>query len=156
GLCGTTRAGKSTLARALVCANFAPWADDALVFSTQGSGFYSLPLSNGCRLRPDVAVWFPPLPPAPNPALPHQAEPLAALVFLQRSVGLRSRMDPTQPAAAFRKLLAHACAFSLIDQRRKAAMVQTYLDVATRIPTADLILADGLGRLGEAVELFTE
>lgn len=142
--CAQTGVGKSTIASALSKRGFALWADDALAFALAGG----LPVS--------VSLPFTTEGPAISPAGGRDEVPLAAVCLLER---LECKPDfgaseilRASPSDAVAALLAHAYRFVPQTPERRRGMVQTYLEVAARVPMLLVRFAHDPGRLSELID----
>jgi hypothetical protein len=153
-LCAVAETGKSTVAYGLSRRpGYTLWADDAVAFELRGDGVAALPVPFTLRLRPQSAAYF-----GGGATVevvePEGEPPLAAVCVLERSeeVGV----ERIASAEAFAAVLTHAYCFTLADPERNRRMMETYLELVTRVPVLRVRLVDGLERLPEALDRIAE
>jgi hypothetical protein len=154
--CGLSGTGKSTVAYGLNRRGYALWADDAVVFSAAGDGrtrCFRIPFA--LNLREASREYF--AAPAETAAVDSRRETseLTAIVVLERVAAAAPSVERLSLAAAMQALLPHAYRFTLADRERAKRTVETYLDVAARMPVFCGRYASGfvqLPRLLDAIE----
>jgi serine kinase of HPr protein (carbohydrate metabolism regulator) len=134
--CGMSGTGKSTVAYGLSRRGYPLWADDAVVFSAaddRATRCFRIPFA--LHLREASREYF--AAPATETAgvdSRREASELTAIVVLERVAAPTPSVEPVSIAAAMRALLPHAYRFTLTDPARARRTVQSYLDVAARVP----------------------
>ena len=160
----TTQTGKSTLAYALSLRGHPLWADDAVLFETNGASVQSRPLPFTLKIRQPSArffglegrtadEWQPLFEESSTP------RPLAAICLLEagraadRAPDAELRRDS---ASALLALLAHSYSFSLRDAGRKREMMSRYMELVARVPVFDIRFPSGLEHLAEVVDVIEQ
>jgi hypothetical protein len=148
--CAASETGKSTLAFALRRRGFPQWSDDCVVFAVESDSVLSVPLPFEARLRPSSHEIFGESLPAtsrfqqnsPGEQIHTDPQPFAMICILTRSRpsdgGQRPRVAGVSPAAAFRAMLTHAHEFDPSDARRRARMMQAYLELVAHVPVCEV------------------
>ena len=147
--CGLSGAGKSTVAYGLSRRGYPIWADDAVVFSAVDEGAtrcFRIPFA--VHLRDASRDYFA----APTPAAlavddRRETSALTAIVVLERVIEAAARVERVSIADAVRALLPHAYRFTLADGDRARRTVESYLDVAARVPVFHARYAPGFVQL---------
>ena len=164
--CGRSGSGKSTVAHALARRGLPQWADDAVLFTLRtederGPGpaeATTRRLPWRPRLRSDAAErWAGQDEPARSRS---NERPLLAVHLLERAAepgafaaGAPHAVEPLRLIHAFPALLDNAYHFPAEDRRNPiAALAETYLTLATSVPTFRLTLPDGLDALETALD----
>ena len=150
-LCGTSTAGKSTLAAALLARGREVVADDALAFEAGGDGVDAFPLPFRLRLR-DEAQEALQLPEIAARGSGGGRGPLAAVVILTPADVDVAQLSTLAAADAFGTLMPHAYCFSL--EEGKEALVEAYLALARTVPVWRLDYPQRLDRLDETVAVL--
>jgi hypothetical protein len=152
--CGRGGSGKSTLAFALARAGHRQVADDAIVLTCDPERVLVHPLPFAPQLRPASRAFFGEAAAGTDPARTASVgTPNLGAVFAitpDASAGSHPRLRQLTAVEAFPILLAHAHCFDVDDKRHTQRMVETYLDIAARVPVFDLMFAprfDGLAAL---------
>jgi hypothetical protein len=153
------QSGKSTVACALAERGYPLWADDAVVFATDGSPIESFAVPFELRLRPASARHF------GRPATerstatgarrPWSGEraPLAAVFTLERRpAGAPLELSRLDGGVALTAVLANAYSFTWRESGRKAAMMRQYLALVSRVPVYSLRYPSGLEHLDAIVD----
>lgn len=151
-LCGTSTAGKSTLAAGLMRRGRAIVADDALAFDVDDGEAVASTLPFLLRLRPDSAASLG-LPAVAAEGQGGDVLPLEAIVLLEPHDDERAPvLECVAAAEACGALMPHAYCFSLEDG--KEALVEAYLALARLVPAWRLTFPRRLERLDEAVDVL--
>ncbi|MEZ5319319.1 MAG: hypothetical protein R2752_18095 [Vicinamibacterales bacterium] len=152
--CGRAGTGKSTLAFAIARAGHRQVADDAIVLSHDPERVLVHPLPFAPQLRAESLAFFGEDAPLGEPARRAAVgTPNLGAVFAlspDASAGAHPRLRQLSAVEAFPVLLAHAHCFDVDDKAHTQAMVETYLEIAARVPVFDLAFAprwDGLPAL---------
>jgi hypothetical protein len=157
-VCGRRGSGKSTLAAALASAGNPQIADDAVVFECRDDRVRVQPLPFAPQLSPSAREFLATQPPARTTAAT-TLEPSDS-VNLLKSVFVLSNDEAGDSAPALRHLsaveafsalLAHAHCFDEADRRHTAALVESYMTVAARVPVFALARPARFDRLPEVV-----
>jgi hypothetical protein len=150
-LCGTSTAGKSTVAAALRDQGHRVVADDALAFVSGEGEAQALTLPFWLRLRPASAAHLE-LPPLVEKGDGGEQLPFAAIVLLEpRAVdGSRPSSEPVAPAEAVGALMPHAYCFAL-DQG-KEELVRAYAALSASVVVKRLSFPRELAQLAGTVE----
>jgi len=164
GFCATSETGKSTVAYGLRRRGFPQWSDDGVVFRTEDAAL-ATPLPFEARLRPESRAMFgadarmlPGLK-GNSPGEQRYTEPLPiALICLLKRVNGADDAPPlirsAPPARAFPELLIHAHEFDPNDPERRARMMQTYLDLAARVPVVEINFVPNRDRLEALLDVI--
>jgi hypothetical protein len=147
--CGMSGMGKSTVAYGLSRRGYPLWADDAVVFSAaddRTTRCFRIPFA--LHLREASREYFA----APATEIAgvdsrRETSELTAIVVLERVVAATPTVEPMSIAAAMRELLPHAYRFTLADRARAKRTVESYLDVAARVPVFSARYAPGFVQL---------
>ncbi|CAN5667130.1 hypothetical protein BH18ACT13_BH18ACT13_01590 [soil metagenome] len=150
-LCGTSTAGKSTMAAALQGQGHRVVADDALAFVVTGSAAHALTLPFRLRLRPASAAHLE-LPPIAEQGDGGERLPLAAIVLLEPGAadGDQPRSVLVAPTEAVGALMPHAYCFSL--EEAKEALVRAYAALTGSVLVQRLSFPRELEHLAGTVE----
>jgi hypothetical protein len=142
--------GKSTLAFALSRRGHPLWADDAVAIDVTGAAAVAAPLPFQIRLRTQSAAYFGERPREANAPLTRgtvddrRPEPLAAVCVLARHEAASPSVVRLSEADAFSALLPHAYWFTLDERDRNRAMMESYMELAARVPVLRVSFAAGL------------
>lgn len=147
GFCGTSGAGKSSLAYALTRKGLPVFADDALVVRTAGRAVEVSAPPFRLSLREPTARFFGLAPGLQGEGARSEPAPLRGLVVLERAKVRSYEITSLSPADAFPALLEHAYCFTLSQPERTRAMVASYLEIASGIPVLRLRFAPSLEEL---------
>ena len=149
-LCGTSTAGKSTLAAALLARGREVVADDALAFEVGDDAVDAFPLPFRLRLREEAqkALQLPPIAARGDGARGR----LAAVVILTPADVEVAKLSTLAASDAFGTLMPHAYCFSL--EEGKQALVEAYLALARTVPVWRLDYPQRLDRLDETVAVL--
>lgn len=170
-LCAKSGTGKSTLAYGLQQRRWPLWADDAVVFETDGRVVNTISLPFEIRLHPQVRNFFG-LPHSARQSnadvnredynfftQPRKAAPLAAVMELERVTESENQQKVEvlrlSPSKAFPLLLAQAYCFSLNNLPKKRRMLVNYSRLAATTPVFKVRFRPGLENLPlilEAIE----
>lgn len=153
--CGRSGTGKSTVAFGLGRRGHSLWADDAVAFQASPDGVQAISLPFRPRLEPAGVAFFRPDPEEENgiarpPGAEAVGQPLAALFLLERAAAIDDgevRSVRLSSGEALTTLLSHAHFLTLSDADRMRAMVQHYLELASRVPVLTVRFRPGLERL---------
>ena len=151
-LCGTSTAGKSTLAWALGERGHTAIADDALPFAVVDSRTVVRGLAHRIRLRADVRARHGISQDASLRDPGEELRPLAEVVVLVPDES--DSGERLSPVESFTALLPHAYCFALDDLETKAALTDAYLALAQGTPVTRVAVHDGLDRLDETVDVL--
>jgi hypothetical protein len=147
--CGMSGTGKSTIAYGLSRRGYPLWADDAVVFSAANDGAtpcFRIPFA--LHLRKASREYFAaPTAEAAVVDARREISELTTIVVLERSAAAAPRVEPVSIAAAMRALLPHAYRFTLADPDRARQTVESYLDVAARVPVFRARYAPGFAQV---------
>jgi energy-coupling factor transporter ATP-binding protein EcfA2 len=152
-LCGTSTAGKSTLAAALMQRGHRVIADDALGFVVADGSAYALTMPFRLRLRPASAAHL-----GSDPLASHgdggEQHPLAEIVLLEPHAADANspRSELVPPSEAVGALMPHAYCFAL--EERKGELVRAYASLTASVPVRRLSFPQTLERLEETVDHF--
>jgi hypothetical protein len=149
-LCGTSTAGKSTLAWALEGRGYTVVADDALPFVLGNGRALVRALPHRLRLRPDALSHHRV---EPDESLRDPGDewfPLPRVVLLGHS-GVTSGKQLSS-LESFTALLPHAYCFDLDDVGGKAALTDAYLELANLATVVPLFVRKGLEHLEETAD----
>ena len=160
GFCGVSMTGKSTIAYELSRRGYDLWGDDALAFEATGTSVDALSLPFELQLRePYVAERHAPATGQTCPALETRAS-LAAVCTLERaqpeSALESARVRRLSPSEAFPSLLSHAYCYSLGDVERNRQMVDSYSDLATRVPVFSVVFRPGFEHVSAVLDAIEE
>jgi hypothetical protein len=153
--------GKSTLAFALSRRGHPLWADDAVAIDVGGDSAVATPLPFQVRLRTQSAAYFGERPREANAPLTQgtvdgrRPERLAAVCVLGRHDEPVPSVTRLSAADAFTALLPHAYWFTLDERDRNRAMMESYMELAARVPVLRVSFAAGLDSvpaIAEAIE----
>jgi len=142
--CGWTGLGKTTIASSLSRRGFELWADDAVALSPR-------------EVETPVSVFLPFIREGEVASPPAGLEqvPLAAVFLLERvdadDVNGAEVARPS-PGEAVGALVSHAYRFSPQPPERRRQMLETYFDVAARVPVFSLRVAHDPDRLPELLD----
>ena len=141
--CAASETGKSTIAFALRRRGYPQWADDGVVFRTEG-GSVTIPLPFEVRLRPPSREIIADAPLATRfhgnrsgDQVHLEPAPLSAICLLHRieaAPGTAAVVEAVPRADAFPAVLEHGHVFDPFDVGRRARMIETYLDIVERVP----------------------
>ena len=139
--CGVSGSGKSTLAYAMTGRGYSQLSDDAVVLKATADEIVVLPLPFTGRLRAPSAGFF-----AANghssstsPDRLQLPRVLRAVFMLTQDVeAAPPSARSIEPRAAFTALLTHAHCFDPANSVATAAMVGTYMEIASRVPVFEL------------------
>jgi hypothetical protein len=95
----------------------------------------------------------------PGDQLHNDPLPFSKLCVLKRTnadAGHRPQVTIVPPAAAFTALLTHAHEFDPSDGDRRARMMQSYLDLAARVPLCQVTFAPVRGQLDILLDTIIE
>jgi hypothetical protein len=158
--CAVSETGKSTTVGALSRRGYALWADDAVTFqiNDEDTGAHAIAVPFRLRLHSmsaraigdtDTAHRWP----RPGP-IELKAAPLAALCVLRREAGaLRAaEINRLSRIDSVTALLPHAYCFTMDDPERKRVMMHRYIDLAERVPTFAVTIANGLEKLPDVLD----
>ena len=151
-LCAVSETGKSTLAYAFSRRGYPLWADDAVGLELTDEAVSVLPLPLALYLRPASAAFFGEGDRVAADGDADGAVPLAGLCVLERDEDEGApavTVDRPAPADAFPALLTHAYCFTLADVERKRRMMESYLELVTRVPVLRVRFRAGLERVPE-------
>jgi hypothetical protein len=140
--------GKSTLAAAIACLSGAQWADDTTLCSVDGGSTVTVALPFPQRLDAAARAALTYVPGEPRAVPPGTSAALAAMYVLKRG-DLRlghAEFRRIPEAVAFRRLLAHAHPFELIEGRPRQ-LLEKMLVLASRVPVIELKVRSGLQHL---------
>jgi hypothetical protein len=134
--CGDSGAGKSTLAYAAAQRDYRLWADDAVAFDVGGSRVMTLPLPFRMILRAPSSEFFGADAAGTGTIGAEEAEPLTAVVILERSEQSGLGVDVARLAHAdgFTAALAQAYCYRPADREQNARMVNDYFELCARVP----------------------
>jgi hypothetical protein len=155
--CGSSSAGKSTLAYTLGRRGHPVLADDAVLFEVGDDTVDARPLPFTLRIssRSLLAGGAPTEREAPVLIAPDEGPfPLTAVFVIERLEGPGGDFEimPLAPAAALPLLLYHAHCFSYRNQKRTRVMIERYLKLADRVPAFELRYRPDLDRLPEVLD----
>jgi hypothetical protein len=155
--CGSSSAGKSTLAYTLGRRGHPVLADDAVLFETVDDRIDARPLPFTLRISSRSVLAGGEAHGSDVPVLIAPDEgpfPLAAVFVIERLEGPGGDFEitPLAPAAAFPLLLYHAHCFSYRNQERTRVMIERYLKLADRVPAFELRYRPDLDRLPELLD----
>jgi hypothetical protein len=153
--CGSSGAGKSTVAYGLALRGYGMWADDAVVLSiSDGDREVLTPrLPHSVNLRPESRRFF---------GLQQDTEVaidsaksvqdrLAAIVVLATGSHDSREMDPLPLDTALTALLPHAYCF-FAERGREQTSVTAYLDLVARVPVFHFQFPSGFAHLNRALD----
>jgi hypothetical protein len=156
GLCALSETGKSTLAYGLSRRSHDLWTDDVLIVDIAAPGVYCHPVPYTVHMRPDMQRHFG-LRTDEGEGLAGDGSgepaPLGALLLIERG-------DPRGPSSwrrlplseALQALLPHAFRFTLSELDRKRNTMQSYLDLAARVPVIRFRFAPGFDKLNATLD----
>jgi hypothetical protein len=156
--CGVSGVGKSTLAFALSRRGYRHWADDAVVFTMEGTSALAVPIPFTSRLRAPAMLHFGTRPERRSPSPPVPADgtspvPLTSICILERwesaSAPAPIRLERLSASTALAALLEHAYCFTLEDQKRKQETLQHYLELVANVPIYRLTFVPDLKYLSQ-------
>jgi hypothetical protein len=154
--CGVSGVGKSTLAYALSRRGYRHWADDAVVFTIEGTSALAVPLPFTSRLRTSAMIHFGTRPERRATSFPTSADdpspvPLTSICILERwesaSAPSPIRLERLCASTALAALLEHAYCFTLEDQKRKQETLRNYLELVADVPIYRLTFVPDLNNL---------
>jgi hypothetical protein len=148
--------GKSTLAAAVARVGGTQWADDTTICSLDGAAPLTVALPFPQRLDAPARAALTAVPGEPRAVLPGMQAPLAALYVVKRTdlrVGY-AEFRRVPEAVAFRRLLAHAHPFDLMDGRPRQ-LLERMLLLASRVPVVELTVRSGLHHLPAVASLVS-
>lgn len=150
-LSGSSTAGKSTLAAALLGRGRTVVADDALGFAAAHDGVAAYPLPFRVRLHGEAREQVP-LPAAASRGNGGGSHPFAGVVVLAPAAAplASAQLSRLAAADAFGVLMPHAYCFSL--EEGKEALVEAYLALAGAVPVWRLDYPQRIERLDETVD----
>ena len=150
-LCGTSTAGKSTVAAALQAQAYRVVADDALAFVVTDGAAQALTLPFRLRLRPASAAHLE-LPPIAEQGGGGERLPLAAIVLLEPGAadGDGPRSVLVSPPEAVGALMPHAYCFALDEG--KGELVRAYAALTGSVVVRRLSFPRELEQLAGTVE----
>jgi hypothetical protein len=149
-LCAVSGTGKTTVAYALSLRGHALWADDAVALRLHGTDVLARPLPFTLRLKGQSSQFFGG--DIGDAVHERDAGRLGAIVVLERSP--RSSVERLGSAAAFPLVLEHAYCFDLDDEKRKRAMMASYLELVGRVPVFRARMETGLDLLASLLDLL--
>jgi hypothetical protein len=134
--CGDSGTGKSTLAYAAARRGYQLWADDAVAFEVTGDDVTAVPLPFRMILRPESSAFFGVNADLARIPAAGRAEPLTAVVILERSgeIGHGVAVSRLSGADAFSSALAQGYCYRPTDREQNARMVDDYLELCLRVP----------------------
>jgi hypothetical protein len=155
--CGSSSAGKSTLAYTLGRRGHPVLADDAVLFEIADDRVEARPLPFTLRIssRSVLAGGAPTATDVPVLIAPDEGPfPFAAIFVIERLEGPSGEFEitPLPAAAAFPLLLYHAHCFSYRNQQRTRVMIERYLKLAERVPAFELRYRPDLDRLPDLLD----
>jgi hypothetical protein len=152
-MCGTSTAGKSTLAAALRKKGHRVVADDALAFVISGGTAQALTLPFRLRLRPASAAHLE-VPPLAEQGEGGERLPLAAIVLLEPRAtdDHPPRSEQVAPTEAVGALMPHAYCFAL--EEGKEELVRAYAALSASLIVQRLSYPRELDKLDGVVELL--
>ena len=158
--CAMSETGKSTTAGALSRRGYGLWADDAVTFQINDGepGADAMAIPFRLRLHQMSARAIGETNPTPRWPKPRPIElksaPIAALCVLRRENGALAAAEVNRLSRidSVTALLPHAYCFSLDDPNRKRLMMHRYIDLAERVPTFAVTIANGLDKLSEVLD----
>jgi hypothetical protein len=158
--CGSTHAGKTTLAYGLARRGYPIWADDVVAFDAATRAVLALRLPFRLNLREESAAHF--------GAVAEEASyvdsefeegtqaPLAVVCELERvergqpsGLPVGRRLSPSEALMA---LLAHSFRFQPQTPAEQRRMMADYLELVARVPVFRLRVPPGLGELDELLD----
>lgn len=154
--CGVSGVGKSTLAFALSRRGYRHWADDAVVFTIEGTSALAVPIPFTSRLRASAMMHFGTRPERRSTSLHTPPDdtspvPLKSICILERwdsaSAPAPIRLERLSASAALAALLEHAYCFTLEDQKRKQETLRNYLELVAEVPIYRLTFVPDLNYL---------
>ena len=148
--------GKSTLAAAVARICGTQWADDTTICTFEGLSTGSVALPFPQRLDAPARAALTAVPGELRFAPPGLVAPLAALYVVKRTdlrVGY-AEFSRISEAVAFRRLLAHAHPFELIEGRSRQ-LIERMLLLASRVPVIELRVRSGLHHLPSIASLVS-
>jgi hypothetical protein len=160
--CGSSHAGKSTLAFALQRRGYQVWADDAVAFTSRRESVCVVALPFALRVRPEAAAFFaqPAVAAAamggvemvPRAGPGHtvgELAPVASVSVLEHAPAMISRIPPSESLPA---ILKHAFHFSLDDEAGRRRLATEFLSLISQVPLFRLSLPPGLDQLNDALD----
>jgi hypothetical protein len=150
-LCGRTRAGKSTLAAALMQRRgLRIAADDALPFTARAPGAVAHPLPFRLRLRRSAAgaLGLPAV--AVVVGEPDPPSSIEAIVVLEPGQTDYPRLQTLTPARAFGRLMPHAYCFSF--EGSKSDLIEQYTTLTDAVDVFALGYPQRLERIDEVLD----
>lgn len=160
--CGTSHAGKSTVAYALLQRGYEIWADDAVAFTAVAGTATAVPLPFTLRLRDETVAFFQRAGIVKSPdngkvELPQRAEAkplaIASVSLLESAPATISRVPPSESLPA---ILNHAFYFSLRDEAVRRRMAAEFLELIANAPLSRVALPRGFERLDGALDQLEE
>jgi hypothetical protein len=153
-LCGESGAGKSTLACGLSARGYVLWADDAVAFEVADAGVVTVPLPFRIRLLPDATA-------ALGDERPVESQdkspaPLAAAVILRRDAARPVSVRRLAGGEAFSVALEQGYCYRPSDAERRKGMVDTYLELAARVPVIEVRFEPAWEHLEALVDALEE
>jgi hypothetical protein len=148
--------GKSTLAAAVTRICGTQWADDTTICAIEEGPPASVALPFPQRLDAQARAALTAVPGEPTLVLPGTSAPLAAMYVVKRAelrLGF-AEFRRVPEAVAFRRLLAHAHPFDLIEGRPRQ-LLERMLILASRIPVIELRVRSGLHHLPAVASLVS-
>jgi hypothetical protein len=159
--CGSSHAGKSTLAYALQRRGYQVWADDAVALTSRGETVCAVALPFALRVRPEAAAFFAQpavaaavcgvemLRPADIEQTVGELAPIASVSVLEHAPSMLSRIPPSESLPA---ILNHAFHFSLDDEASRRRLATDFLRLISQVPLFRLCLPRGLDQLNGALD----
>jgi hypothetical protein len=156
--CGRSGSGKSTLAFAMQLAGWRQLSDDVLVLRIDRCSVLACPLPFMPRLRSASLAHFARVRAVPSPSVPNAEEtPLAAIFVLRPNAALvKPRVSLLPQTRAFSELLDHAERFDAEDQNHTRRLLESYLEVAARVPVYTLEYRPSFQDLSELIRAVME
>ena len=149
-LCGTSTAGKSTLAAGLMQRGYELVADDALPFDVSNGAALAFPVPFRLRLRPGALDSI-----SAEVATPSAGNSFAlGVLMILRPDGETNPPRLLKPAAAVGALMPHAYCFSLDEGKEE--LVRAYGDLASAVPVYELRYEQQPGALDSILDTLEE
>jgi hypothetical protein len=148
GFCGTSEAGKSTIAHGLAQRDHELWADEALAFQTShGEPVVTLALPFRPKLRPESESFFRRLGGAELRPVTDWSQAVVSMLFVLDPSAAEPKIERLSATDALLSVLPNGYRFRPLDERRERQMILAYLELVASAPIFRVSYERGLDNL---------